>query len=366
MLLQAMNTQAGIVHELRGGISGCSPERCGKFLHQITDLLVADSDQYSDEQIALFDEVISELATTIEKEARILLAQRLAPVRNAPPNIIRMLAADDAIEVAAPVLTESEQLDDPALIENARTKSQQHLLAISRRKRLSEAVTDILVERGDQPVLLSTASNFGAKFSTEGFALLVERSGGEDALAACVGSRTDIPPHLFLKLLATASDAVRAKLEAESPRAGQEIHQVVEEVTNRIRAAVRCRATDYASAQALVRSLHAAGQLDASKLAAFALSRKFEETVAAFAIMSDLPIKVVERAIREDRPETLLIFAKAIGLSWPVTKAILRLRTGENGVPTDNVEHGLAIFERLKRPTAQQILRFHRLRQSQS
>ncbi len=67
--------------------------------------------------------------------------------------IIHTLAFDDVIEVAEPVLTQSPRLDDDALIENARTKSQAHLLAISRRAHLSGAVTDVLVERGNMEVV---------------------------------------------------------------------------------------------------------------------------------------------------------------------------------------------------------------------
>jgi uncharacterized protein (DUF2336 family) len=352
-----------IIHELRD--EGDSPGRRGELLRRVTDLFIADAERYSDEQIALFDDVISELAGMVEQAARILLAKRLAPVRKAPPKIMHVLAADDAIEVAAPVLMESERLDDATLIENARTKSQQHLLAISHRRQLSEPVTDVLVERGDYPVLLSTAGNSGAIFSALGFANLVQRSVCEDRLALVVGTRRDIPPHLFLKLLATASDAVRAKLQAESPRASREIDEVVEEVTERIRAAARRPAIEYGRAQTLVRSLQSAGQLNAGKVESFAVAGKLAETTVAIAVMSDLSIEAIEDAMVEYRPETLLIVAKAIGFPWPVVKAVLGLRAGQNGLPAKDIEHGLAIFERLKRHTAQQILRFHQMRRSQ-
>ncbi|MGA7099650.1 MAG: DUF2336 domain-containing protein [Pseudolabrys sp.] len=56
-----------------------------------------------------------------------------------------MLACDDAIEVASPVLAQAEALDIGTLIECARTKNQEHLLAISRRKTLPENLTEVLV-----------------------------------------------------------------------------------------------------------------------------------------------------------------------------------------------------------------------------
>ncbi|MGE5774487.1 MAG: DUF2336 domain-containing protein, partial [Hyphomicrobiales bacterium] len=68
------------------------------------------------------------------------------------------------MEVASAVLTQAERLDTETLIGCARTKNQEHLLAISRRKTLPESVTDVLVERGDQQVVLSTAKNNGARF----------------------------------------------------------------------------------------------------------------------------------------------------------------------------------------------------------
>ncbi len=75
-----------------------------RVLQRVTDLFVAGSRGYSDRQIALFDDVLQRLAAEIETKARAKLAHRLANVSAAPPQIVRKLAFDDEIEVAAPVL----------------------------------------------------------------------------------------------------------------------------------------------------------------------------------------------------------------------------------------------------------------------
>ena len=129
------------------------------------------------------------------------------------------------------MLTQSPRLDDEALIEKARTKSQAHLLAISRRSRLSGAVTDVLVERGNVEVVTSAAGNPGAEFSENGYAKLIERAEGNDDLAACIGSRSSIPRHHLLKLIAKASETVRAKLKAAHPETQAEIDGAVKQVT---------------------------------------------------------------------------------------------------------------------------------------
>jgi uncharacterized protein (DUF2336 family) len=262
---------------------------------------------------------------TIEQSSRALLSIRLGPVAIAPPKILRALACDDAIDVASPILTQAENLDTETLIECARTKNQEHLLAISRRKTLPEALTEVLVERGDQQVVLSTAKNKGARFSVKGFDTLIRRSHGDDALTTCVGLRPDLPSQLFDRLLTAASAKVRATLEAEREYAKPEVDRVVDEVTSRIETAVATQPLSYAAAQVLVESIHRAGLLTAGKLQEFASNGRFEETVAALSLMSNLPTAAIEQDMRDASSQSLLELARAIGLSWETTRSIMTL-----------------------------------------
>src|SRR6202140_1566441 len=132
-------------------------ERRMRALWHTTDLMIAG--RYSDEEIWTFGEVIGRLADEIEVAARAQLARRLARFDKAPVNIIHKLAFDDSIDVAGPVLQESGRLETYALVANACTKSQAHLLAISKRKSLEAAVTDVLVTRGDREGVNSVANN---------------------------------------------------------------------------------------------------------------------------------------------------------------------------------------------------------------
>ena len=206
-----------LLDELQATLSHGTVARRVEALRRVTDLFLNNAVDYSDEQIALFDDVFQCLMLHIEISAKALLSNRLAPVDTAPPLTIRALALDDIIEVAGPVLTQSSRLDDAALIEAARNKSQAHLLAISNRKSLSGAVTDVLVLRGNDEVVQSTVNNPGAEFTERGFTRLVNRAENDDDLATCVGLRPTLPRHLYLKLLAKASDTVRDRLEAANP-----------------------------------------------------------------------------------------------------------------------------------------------------
>src|SRR5262245_23557264 len=169
---------SSLLEELEEAIASGPPEKRLQSLWRVVDLFEEGAGRYSDEQIAVFDDVIGRLAAEIETKARARLARRLAPVDNAPTQVIRSLAFDDDSSVAAPVLSHSNRLDDADLLATAHSKGQDHLYAITRRKSLSVAVTDALVDRGDHRVVRSVAKNHGARFSDAGFGKLVTRARG--------------------------------------------------------------------------------------------------------------------------------------------------------------------------------------------
>jgi hypothetical protein len=204
----------------------------------------------------------------------------------------------------------------------------------------------------------------GAKFSETGYVRLVRRSEGDDELAQAVGLRPEIPRQQFLKLLTSASSAVRQALEAANPGHAREVRDVVAEVASAIQAKTATASRDYAAAQALVESLQKAGRLSESDVEAFARAGKFEETAVTLAIMCGLSIDVVERAMVQDSEETVLIVAKAIGLSWATTKAVLMLTADKRGMPAHILEQCRMVFTKLKRETALQVVKFQQKRQA--
>jgi uncharacterized protein (DUF2336 family) len=357
-----MTAQQTIIQELEQALAHGTSERRVETLRNITDLFVLGAGRYSAEQIALFDDVFGRLVAEIELSARAVLSRRLAPIQAAPVNIIHMLAFDDEIEVAGPVLTHSDRLDEATLVENASTKGQEHLLAIARRKVLSEGVTDVLVQRGNDEVVQSAVENPGARFSDAGFARLVLRGDDNERLAMCVGSRTDIPRNHFLKLLSRASQAVRVKLEAAHPEKAEQIQHVVGEIAGHIQKTADVRPRDYGSACAIVQELCTTGRLDEHSVVDFATSGMFEETTAALALLCNLPIEVVERALAQDSAEPSLILAKAAGLSWYAAKAILQLRAGQQGLSAQESDRNQSNFTKLKSATAQYVVRYQRMR----
>ena len=353
-----------LLDELQSALEHGTVARRVETLRRVTDLFLRGAVEYSDDQIAVFDDVFHCLIQQIETSARSLLATRIAPIPTAPPRLIYTLAFDEAIEVAAPVLSQSERLNDAMLIENARSKSQGHLLAISKRKVLSNAVTDVLVELGNNEVVESAVNNPGAEFSDEGFSQLLSRANGDDKLATCLGVRKGIPRPHYLKLIARASDSVRARLQAAaSPQVADDISAAVDEAAFDAGHGLAGINEQTARAQNLVKSLFDDGRLDEEQIASFAAAGKFEETSAAIALCANVSVPTVENMMIESRAEGLMILAKVAGLSWATLKLILAMRNAAGDDMGDINEHK-ASYGMLRPSTAQQVLRFYRMRQT--
>lgn len=358
-----MALYASLITEIEDAIASGSGDRRTSLLRSITDLFLNGADAFSDDQIAMFDDVIGKLAEHIETEARAELAKRLAPLRRAPPAVIKALASDNAIVVAKPVLEQSPRLQDADLVQTARTKSQGHLLAISKRNTLSEAVTDVLVTRGDQEVARSVARNKGALFSAMGFDTLVARAGSDDILAECVGARKDLTLSRLKKLVSVASKKVQEKLLAENPQLRNHVQEAVAQITRGI--TVDGIARDQAAAKKrMIEALFASGKLDEGALQAAAKDGKLEDVVAAIAMLNSMSANTVEMLLLDRHTDTILILAKASDLSWETARSLLTMQLGGQGASYLDLTAAFENFNRLQVVTAQRILRFYRARRS--
>jgi uncharacterized protein (DUF2336 family) len=355
-----MRDHTSILSEIDSALAKGSKQHQARMLQAVTDLFVSSGTGLSEQDVALFDDMITRLADKIELSARALLAQRLAPLTKAPQNAINMLANDDEITVASPILLHSELLDDPTLVRIARGKTQEHMIAIAQRRKLGPEVTDILVTRGNRQVVLSAAKNPGARFSESGFSWLVKRSEDDDVLTECVGSRPDIPLPLFQALLEKASDLVRKRLSAEARYTRDHIDRAVASIASGIND--QARMARYGAATRAVEFAFKSSQSRDALIRTFAEESKHEEAVVALANVCQLPVEAVETAITLDRSEALIVLGKGAKLSWPTVKALLTLRAGQRTPSSTEIDRALASFERLSAETALRIIDFYKIR----
>jgi uncharacterized protein (DUF2336 family) len=337
-----------------------SPESRLRALWHATDLLIAG--RYTDDEVWVFGEIIERLANEIEVVARSRLANRLARADIAPINIVKKLASDESIDVAAPILKHFARLDAQTLVANASTKGQQHLLAISQRKSIDQNVTDVLVKRGDREVVNSLAANSGARLSDFGFLHLVKRSEEDSILAEHLGIRRDIPRHLFQQLIAKASDEVKRKLEKERPDLANQIQISVADVAGALQSKFGPASESYFAAKKAVGAEHRSGRLNEKAIFEYSQSHKIEETTMGLSLLCALPVNVVERALVDKNKEIVLVLAKALDFSWTTAMSLLFLGALDYRISAGDLDLLKSAFAGLNAEMARDVLKLYQSR----
>jgi uncharacterized protein (DUF2336 family) len=319
-------------------------------LRRVTDLFLVHTGHYTADQLELYDGILQVLIAAVEVSARAELAERLAPVDRAPTNTIRTLALDDAIEVAEPVLAQSNVLGDDVLSHCITIKGQEHLLAIATRTKLSETITDQLVTRGDIKVLRTVASNPGAAISDLGFGILVKKSTEDDWLSERVARRIDIPEHHLCELISKASEVVRQRLTTDIP----ELSELIKEILPGSAPATGSD-KDYRTAELVVSSK----PLSEAVVYEFAKAKKIEEIIVSISRLSGLPANEIQRLFIGTWSSPVAVILKAIGFRLATVEAIYRSRSSDAEVIRDDLLQTKAEFIALRRPTAERIVRFY-------
>ena len=346
------------IPELDEVVERGSPERRTKTLERITALFLDGANRFNDDHVQLFDLVFSRLIAEIEARAKSELSQRLAPLANAPFEVVRRLARDDDIAVAGPLIGQSCRLADNELMDIAETRSQAHLLLIAGRPRIAAPVTDVLVRRGNREVVHELAQNRSARLSHDALVALIGRAERDEALAEKIGRRPDLSPRMLRDLLRKTTQAVQQRLLAAAPPETQsEIQRALADVSDEAHAT-----RDYSAAQRTIAALCREGSLSEGTLVEFARNGQYDETIAALAELCAVPIEVVDRLMGAERPDPILILCKSAGWAWPTVAEIIAMRPGGRSRPNQSLDAAYANFERLSPATARRVLRFWQAR----
>ncbi len=344
-----------VIAELEDAVRSGSSERRVSTLRQVTDLFLHGGERLSEDQVKVFDDVLCLLVTRVESRARAELSARLAPVDYAPFEVIQHLARDEEIAVAGNVLATSSRLRTSDLVEIASTRGQDHLLAISGRTNLPEAVTDVIVDRGEGKVIRKLANNASARFSDSGYSKIVARSEADAELIETLGLRVDLPLKFLSELLKRATDAVRERLMALAP---PELQEEIKRVLKAISTAAQGNARDFSRAEALVRLLNDKSELNDDAIIKFSEGKQFDNMAASLAILAGMPTEMMAQLLEGPRSDLILIPCKAAGLSWKAVESILCNRPSKQKIGEETLKVATRDYGKLSLETAQRTLRF--------
>ena len=84
--------------------------------------------------------------------------------------------------------------------------------------------------------------------------------------------------------------------------------------------------------------------------------------MVALALLCEIEVEVVERALLSPGLEIRLILVRLAGLSWTAARAVLQLKETDREMSSEDLDKALANFKRLNLATARRVLGFYHIR----
>ena len=323
----------------------------------INDLYSEEEEFLTEQDRAIMGEIIRALIHEVEVSVRRTLAERLAKTGGGPKDLVVTLANDE-IEVAHAILVKSEVLKDPELIEIVQHRTMEHQVAIAIRPKISEQVSDALVETDNEEVIATLLSNDGASISNTTMGHLVEQCGRVIGYQKPLVRRRDLSNELSKKLYWAVSAALRTHIVANFDLDPTDIDEAMEGAVNDAMGIetdpVRERsARSNSTEQICERDIHVlTGLLRKGEVSMF---------LDKFTSLSKLRLTLVRRLLFESGGEGLAIACKGIGLDKGTFVSIfIRFRQGRLGdkeVEAEELSRALSFFSQTSPDTARALMR---------
>lgn len=289
----------------------------------------------NDEAIELYDVALRWLVADMERTALAALSERLADIPNAPAGVIRILAFDDDLAIAGPVLARSPRLAPGDLIAIIGEKGEEHILLIARRSDLNTDVTDSLIARGAANVLHTLAANGRAPLSDNGRGILVARAAADRQLAVALADRFGLPEALRDRLIDDAVTILETHLAVVRTPGAAIDEAVTRGLSTAASAAVygwipNSEENEPASDAAQDRT-----QTRDARFLQLCRDGRLDLAADLLAEPIGLPADAVRSVLGGEDDFLILMALRAAGLSWPAVEKALQAREPARTLPFD-------------------------------
>ncbi len=337
-------------------------ESRSKLVRVIADLFNCSGDVLSERERALMSDILEKLVREVELDVRARLAEQLAENADVPPHIMGELARDDIL-VAKPILMRCDLLRDNDLIEIVHQRSSEHQLAIARRRRISTAVSDALVESGSDDVVCTLLENSGAEISKATMEYLVEQSKRVDSFQEPLVRRHDLPNQLAERMYLWVGAALRQHLVDGFGLDPSTLDPVVEKSAMagaKEMAQLREGGESLSAAQQLARELRANGRLNEEILLKVLRQGEIQLFEAMLGEWSGIGPQTLKRLVYQSGGQPLAVIAKALGIEKPTFTSIFLLsrvgRRDEQIVDPGELGNILKLYDQTSKESAQQVV----------
>jgi len=178
---------------------------------RLADVICIPASQLTPQERHMAGDVLVELLRSADPDVRESVAKRLVMLNEAPRTILVILAKDE-IRIAKHILENSKSLTDSDLIQISRKVSGGHRAVIAKRRDVSDAVVDSLVEFLEEDVVETLLKNKRAQFSETAIQRILTISRSHQPYVDLLIKRDELRPSHGLTMFWWATTANRKKI----------------------------------------------------------------------------------------------------------------------------------------------------------
>ena len=369
-----MSADRTSLHRLLELSKESSGDKRRQLLREVTDLFLSNADGYTPIEREHFGAIMAPIAKEMEVAVRQHLARALSSLPTAPHALIWQLA-NDQFSVAHDVLARSPVLQDNDLVEIAENKDQEYLKAIAVRSAISPTVSEALVNKGDDHVLMKLLSNPGAVMSRSTLEKVVDRSEINEQLQAPLIARQDLPVDLLNEMFSFVSTALRTQIMQKIEGLPQEmLDKALSDTKVRFAREVRQIGDADRRARAFVSEMAQRNKLHEGLLTELLRAQKLTEFAHAFARLGDIDVQAAMRIVRTNNVEGVAIVCRAAHFKRETFSTLVVLieesthlsAATKQPAQMKSVPELLAIYDQVTPDAARRIIRFWKVRREMS
>jgi uncharacterized protein (DUF2336 family) len=295
-----------------------------------------------------------------ETSVRKIISERLAEWPGLPTDLITFLANND-IDVAYPILTQSGLLADEGLIEIIQHRTAEHQMAISIRKNISEEVSTAIVEEGHEAVVKKLLENENAKISKDTMSYLVEESKRVNTFREPILHRDELEPEMAQRMFMWVSAALRRHIMENFPLDENIVDDMLEKSAIETFANMSTSRSPKKISDRLAEDLIEEGEVNTDLLIEVLNDGEVPLFLALLKRTSGLREQLIKKIVFEPGGEGLAIACKALGISKAEFASIFTSTRGTNpNIVNDfsrEIRAALKFYSSMSESAARQVLR---------
>ncbi len=307
---------------------------------------------------ALMTDILGKLISDVEIIVRKALSEELSATKTVPHELILMLANDE-IDVARPILLDSNIIEDQDLVDIIKTRTHQHQLSIAMRNEISPNVSDALVNTGKKDVIKTLLENKNAEVSELTLEYLTDQSRRIDDFQEPLINRDDLPPHLAERMYWWVSAALRAHILRNFPVDIQDLDNDIQTSVHKLVDQDRLAAQKDRPATKLAQSLRKKNLLNSDTLVQTLRQGEVELFETMFCEMSGFRQGGIQKALYQTKGEGIAILCLAMNIPKQTFATIFLLsRKGspqEQKTDPRDLSRAMLIYDKVKQEDAKLI-----------